>query len=77
MKLHTSFCVTGNTEIGIYKSLATISSGNDLLNGGRVPVSNTARLANPDLKWEKTNQFDIGFNLNLFRNRLNFDISYY
>lgn len=48
-----------------------------MLNGGRVPVSNTARLANPDLKWEKTNQFDIGFNLNLFRNRLNFDISYY
>ena len=77
LKLHTSFGVTGNTEIGIYKSLATISSGNDLLNGGRVPVSNTARLANPDLKWEKTNQFDIGFNLNLFRNRLNFDISYY
>lgn len=27
LKLHTSFGVTGNTEIGIYKSLATISSG--------------------------------------------------
>lgn len=77
LKLHTSYGITGNTEIGAYKSLATISSGTVLLNGIRVPSSHTSRLANPDLKWEKTSQFDIGFNLNLFRNRLNFDVSYY
>lgn len=77
LKLHTSYGITGNTEIGAYKSLATISSGTVLLNGIRVPNSYTSRLANPDLKWEKTSQFDIGFNLNLFRNRLNFDVSYY
>lgn len=77
LKLHTSYGITGNTEIGAYKSLATISSGTVLLDGTRVPSSNTSRLANPDLKWEKTSQFDIGLNLNLFRNRLNFDVSYY
>ena len=29
------------------------------------------------MKWEKTAQFDFGFNLGLFQDRLNFDISYY
>lgn len=76
-KLHTSYGVTGNSEIGTYKSLATVASGTTLINGVRVNDSNISRLANPDLKWEKTNQFDVGFNLNLFRNRLNFDVSYY
>lgn len=77
LKLHASYGVTGNSEIGTYRSLATVSSNNVLMNGVRVPSSNTARLANPDLEWEKTNQFDVGFNLNLFKNRLNFDVSYY
>ena len=34
-------------------------------------------MPNPDLKWEKTGQWDLGFELGLFNNRLNFDISYY
>jgi TonB-linked SusC/RagA family outer membrane protein len=77
LKLHTSYGVTGNSEIETYRSLATVTSENGLLNDGRVATSYTGRLANPDLKWEKTNQFDIGFNLNLFKDRLNFDVSYY
>lgn len=77
LKLHTSYGITGNSEIGIYRSLATVSSGSVLIGGSRVPSSWNSRLPNPDLKWERTNQFDFGFNLNLFKNRLNFDISYY
>ncbi|MCS2604277.1 TonB-dependent receptor domain-containing protein [Parabacteroides distasonis] len=34
-------------------------------------------MANPDLKWEKTGQFDVGFELGLFQNRLSFDVAYY
>ncbi|MBN2660189.1 MAG: TonB-dependent receptor [Tannerellaceae bacterium] len=77
LKFHTSFGVTGNSEIDPYKSLATISSGTALINGGRQATAYVSRLANPNLKWEKTNQFDFGANLNLFKNRLNFDASYY
>lgn len=77
LKLHTSFGVTGNSEIGTYRSLSTISSNSVLIDGKRVSSSYASRLPNPDLKWEKTNQFDFGFNLNMFKNRLNFDISYY
>lgn len=77
LKLHTSYGLTGNSEIGVYNSLATVSSGTLLINGTRAPYSYVGTMANPDLKWEKTAQFDIGFELGLFRNRLSFDISYY
>lgn len=77
LKIHSSYGVTGNTEIGAYRSLATVRSENTLLNGVRVPSSYVNQLPNPDLKWERTNQFDVGVNLNLFGNRLNFDVSYY
>jgi len=40
-------------------------------------VSYLDNMPNPDLKWEKTGQWDLGFELGLFNNRLNFDISYY
>jgi TonB-linked SusC/RagA family outer membrane protein len=77
LKLHASYGVTGNSEIESYKSLAMVSSETYLINGARQPYSYASRLANPDLQWEKTNQFDIGANLNFFGNRLNFDVSYY
>ena len=77
LKLHASYGMTGNSEIDAYKSLATISSGTYLIDGDRQSISYASRLANPDLKWEKTNQFDIGFNIGLLKNRLNFDVSYY
>ena len=77
LKLHASYGVTGNSEIDAYESLATISSGTYLIDGERQSISYASRLANPDLKWEKTNQFDIGFNIGLLKNRLNFDVSYY
>jgi TonB-linked SusC/RagA family outer membrane protein len=77
LKLHTSYGLTGNSEIGEYNSLARVDSGTLLLDGTRQPYSNISTMANPDLKWEKTGQWDIGFNLGLFRNRLNFDVAYY
>jgi len=77
LKLHTSFGYTGNSEIGPYQSLGTVSSGTLLMDGNRQAYSYINSMSNPDLKWEKTAQFDAGFNLGLFENRLNFDISYY
>jgi TonB-linked SusC/RagA family outer membrane protein len=77
LKLHASYGVTGNSEIDSYRSLAMVSSGTYLIDGARQPYSYASRLPNPDLQWEKTNQLDAGFNLNLFGNRLNFDVSYY
>ncbi len=77
LKLHTSYGMTGNSEIDPYRSLSVYSTTTVLLNSVRASSAYPDRLANPDLRWEKTNQFDVGFNLNMFGNRLNFDASYY
>src|SRR5690606_22032375 len=77
LKLHTSYGLTGNSEISPYQSLANVTSGTVLMNGSRVPYSYISSMANPDLKWEKTGTYDVGVELGLFQNRLNFDVSYY
>lgn len=77
LKVHTSYGLTGNSEIATYKSLASVSAGTFLLDGKRGAYSYISSMANPDLRWEKTAQWDFGVNLGLFRNRLNFDVSYY
>lgn len=77
LKLHTSFGLTGNSEIDPYKSLANVTAGTILLNNVRAPYSYVGSISNPDLKWERTAQFDFGVELGLFQNRLNFDVSYY
>lgn len=77
LKIHTSYGLTGNSEISTYQSLARVSSGTLLLNDVRAPYSYISSMSNPDLKWEKTGQFDVGVNLGLFRDRLSFDVAYY
>lgn len=77
LKLHTSYGLTGNSEIDPYKSLGKVKAETLLLDGKRAPYSYIETMPNPDLKWEKTGQFDVGFNLGLFQNRLNFDVAYY
>lgn len=77
LKLHTSYGFTGNSEIGTYSSLARVNSGTLLLDDNYASYAYISSLGNPNLKWEKTGQFDIGVNLNTLNYRLNFDISYY
>jgi len=77
LRLRTSYGVTGNSEIGLYQSLATIGSGTALISGERQPASSVARLANPDLEWEKTYQFNVGFELEMFNQFLTLETDYY
>jgi len=77
LKLRASYGETGNTEIGSYQSLATMQSGTTLLNGQRVNTAYVGRLPNPDLKWEKSKQFDIGFELEMYNSRITLEMDYY
>jgi len=77
LKLRTSYGITGNTEIPTYMSLGTISSATTLINGTRVSSSFVNRLANPNLEWEKTKQFDAGFDLSLLNRRITLGFDYY
>jgi TonB-linked SusC/RagA family outer membrane protein len=76
-KIRSSYGITGNTEIPTYQSLGTISSATTLINGTRVSSSFVNRLANDDLEWEKTKQFDVGFDLALLKRRITIGIDYY
>jgi len=78
LKVRTSYGLTGNSEIPPYSSLSLLGSGyravwNDVAVGG----TGLNRLANPDLRWEKTAQSDIGVELGLFNNRLNVEADLY
>lgn len=78
LKLRSSFGITGNTALSPYQSLSRLSSNRTIYGNaseviGYVPAS----LANPELKWETTAQFDIGFDLALFNNVLTFTFDYY
>ena len=77
LKLHTSYGIMGNSEIGTYASLATIGQGTTVIGGETVTTAYLSKMANKDLKWEKTAQFDLGLNLGLFKDRLSFDVLLY
>ena len=77
LRLRTSYGVTGNTEIGVFRSLATIGSGTTLIGGDRRSTAFTTRLPNPELEWEKTYQFNVGAETSFFNRAFALEIDYY
>jgi len=81
LKLRVGYGVTGNQDgIGEYKSLSILGVGNDSYYD---PVTGTWSLAyspqqnpNPDLKWESTEQVNVGFDFTLF-NRITGSFEWY
>ena len=78
LKLRTSYGVTGNSEIPPYSSLSLLSSNYATIWGdNRIGGTGLNRLANPNLKWEKTAQYDVGLELGLFDDRISLEADYY
>lgn len=78
LKLRASFGLTGNSEIPPYSSLSLLSSTYaTVFNDVRVSGTGITRLANPDLKWEKTAQSDVGVEIGLFKGRISIEADYY
>ncbi len=77
LKFRTSYGETGNTEIGVYQSLASLTSSTAILNNQRAPGVGIGTLSNPDLKWEKTAQFDAGLEIGLWDNAIDFEADVY
>jgi TonB-linked SusC/RagA family outer membrane protein len=78
LKLRTSYGLTGNSEIPPYSSLSLLGSNYAaIFNESRVSGTGINRLANPDLRWEKTAQTDVGIELGLFNNRITVEADYY
>ncbi|WP_428655759.1 SusC/RagA family TonB-linked outer membrane protein [Runella sp.] len=78
LKLRTSYGLTGNSEIPAYSSLSLLSSNySTIYNDARVSGTGISRLANPDLRWEKTAQADVGLEIGLLKGRINLEADYY
>lgn len=78
LKIRGSYGLTGNQEIGSYQSLATVTTSNIYVFDNKLyPGARHTRLANGELKWEKTAQWDIGIDLALFDSRLRLTADYY
>src|SRR6266498_169698 len=77
LKLRASWGATGNKEIGTYNSIQLLGSGNTIFAGERQPTVFRQSFGNPNLKWEKVIQYDIGLEFSLFNNRININADYY
>lgn len=77
LKFRVSYGQTGNNLIPNYGSVSLLGTsryvnGTTVVNGLR-----TISISNPNLKWEKTGQFNIGADLGLFKNRLTITMDAY
>jgi len=80
LRLRVGWGRQGNPGIKPYTSLQKLEGGSnasypwsDVPQPGVIPTS----VANPDLKWEQTNQYDVGVDFGLFGQRLAGSVEYY
>lgn len=80
-KFRTSFGIIGNQNgINDFAALGLWNSGAgypDVASGGDKPGIAPLQLSNPNLKWEKTQQFDAGIDIGLFKGRLDLTVDVY
>jgi len=74
LKLRLSYGLTGNAEIPNYAALG-LFTGTASYNG--VAGQRVSQIANPNLKWEATAQFDAGLDFGFFNNRLSGSFDFY
>jgi TonB-linked SusC/RagA family outer membrane protein len=81
-KFRLGYGVTGNNRIGNYDYYSQLTynvgntypfNNNGTPDGAIVP----SKVGNENLKWESTEQMNIGYDLGLFKNRLSLTVDYY
>ena len=77
LKLRLSYGAAGNQAINPYQTLATMSANTVVFNNAQYNGFTPSSLDNSGLKWETTRQFDAGFDLGLFKDRVLISADYY
>jgi TonB-dependent starch-binding outer membrane protein SusC len=77
LKIRTSWGITGNQEIGNYRSLARLVNQNYVFNNNFVVGLGTDGVPNPDLRWETTTMTNAGLDFSFAQNRLRFTFDGY
>lgn len=78
LKIRADYGVTGNQDFGSYNSLSTMTGfGYYFYNGKYYQVWGPAKNVNPDLRWEKGKNWNIGLDFSLFNNRFYGSLNYF
>ena len=77
--LKASYGITGNapSQDYLFYNTYNTSAGNYGFQGQTTPVAKLDGLKLDDLRWEKTSELNLGFELNLFDDKVNIDFNYY
>ena len=78
LKLRASYGLSGNNAFTTnYPAIGVLSKDNYVLGNALANGLATSSIANPQLGWERSRQTDVGLDLGLFQNRINFTVDYY
>ena len=78
LKLRADFGVTGNQDFASYMSLNTMTGfGQYYYQGKFFTVWGASKNVNPDLRWEKGINWNVGLDFALFSNRLSGSVNYF
>jgi TonB-linked SusC/RagA family outer membrane protein len=70
LKFRASWGQIGNSEIGVYQTLTTLSSGTSGFNNELQPYYTLGKYGDHNLKWEISQQTDLGFDLELLNGKI-------
>ena len=83
-KLRASWGSNGNRSVGAYTALSNLTSGTGgygyVLPDGTIDIISqlfVSRMANPNLKWERTTSWNFGVDFGFFDNRISGSLEYY
>jgi TonB-linked SusC/RagA family outer membrane protein len=78
LKLRFGWGITGNDGIEPYSSTSVLENTNMSLGGVTTPIYRNSRyLTNPNLRWEKSHNTNIGIDATAFKNRIDLSADYY
>lgn len=77
LKLRASWGLTGNNAIGDYNYENKLSQTKYVLDNTAISGWSPSNIGNPNLKWEVSNQLNMGLDLGLFSNRIFMQLDLY
>lgn len=82
LKLRASWGLNGNESIGAFHYISTVTGGTDYILGPGglntlAPGATPSGYPNDGLKWEESEQFDVGIDATFFNSRLSLTVDYF
>lgn len=77
LKLRTSYGLTGNDNFDDYVWIAKLKQAKIAFGNNLTTSYYPSNITNPDLKWERTQQFNVGLDWGILKSRIQLGLDYY